>query len=312
MKSDVVDLQEANERIAHVEGHHLKLTNQHKVYWPKDGYTKGDVIEYYDQMFKYIIPHLRGRPQSLKRNPEGLRTSGFYHKDAGDLAPDWVETIGIKSKSTSKKVEYIVCNDKATLLYLNNLGCIELNPWHSRVGHLTKPDYFVIDIDPAKKNTFDQVIDVAQVVRDVLKQAGADGYCKTSGATGLHVYVPLGAKYTYQQAAQFAQIIATMTHEQLPQTTSLVRSLVKRGQKIYVDYLQNSIGQTLASAYSLRPRPGATASAPLRWSEVKPGLDPMDFTIQTMPKRAKRSGDLFEGVLGKGINLQACLKKLGA
>lgn len=312
MKSDVVDLQEANERIAHVEGRQLKLTNQHKVYWPKEGYTKGDVFEYYDQMFKCIIPYLRGRPESLKRNPEGLRTSGFYHKDAGGLAPDWVETIGIKSKSKSEKVEYIVCNDRATLLYLNNLGCIELNPWHSRLGKLLKPDYFVIDIDPSKKNSFDHVVEVALVVRDVLKQAGAEGYCKTSGATGLHVYVPLGAKYTYQQASSFAQIIATMTHEQLPKTTSLVRSLEKRGQKIYVDYLQNSMGQTLASAYSLRPRPGATASAPLRWSEVKAGLDPMALTIQTMPKRVKKVGDLFEGVLGKSIDLKACLKKLGA
>ena len=294
-----------------VNGHLLKLTNQEKVYWPKEGYTKGDVLAYYNSISKYLLPYLKDRPQSLKRNPNGILDKGFFHKDAGDKAPAWVDHVKLYSESAKKDIDYIVCNNKATLFYLNNLGCIEINPWNSRLNHLDHPDYLVIDIDPADNSTFDEVIETALVVKDVLDKAQATCYCKTSGATGLHVYVPLHAAYHYDQVRSFAEIVATSTQAQLPGSTTLERSLSKRNGRIYIDYLQNSKGQTLASAYSLRPIPQASISTPLEWKEVKPGLHPSQFNIHTITKRVAKTGDLFNGVLKEKLNLKRALKNLG-
>lgn len=294
-----------------VNGNLLKLTNQEKVYWPKQGYTKGDVLEYYNSISKYLLPYLKDRPQSLKRNPNGILDKGFFHKDAGDKAPDWVEHVKLYSESAKRDIDYIVCNNKATLFYLNNLGCIEINPWNSRLNHLDHPDYLVIDIDPSDNNTFDDVIETARVIKDLLDKAQAACYCKTSGATGLHVYLPLHAAYHYDQVRSFAEIIATLTQEQLPRSTTLERALSKRNGRIYIDYLQNSRGQTLASVYSLRPIAEASASTPLDWKEVKPGLHPSQFNILTVSKRVNKTGDLFKGVLKEKLNLRRALKNLG-
>lgn len=288
----------------------VKLTNQDKVYFPKDKITKGDVVKYYQSVYEYIIPYLKDRPESLKRNPNGIEDNGFFHKDAGEGAPDWVKSIPLYSDSANKDIDYILCNDKATLMYLNNLGCIEINPWNSRTKKLDHPDYMIIDIDPSDKNTFEQVIQTALMVKKVLDKAGAVSYCKTSGATGLHVYVPMGAKYDYNQVKDFGHLVAMLVQEQLPEFTTLERPLSKRKNRIYIDFLQNRKGQTLASVYSLRPKEGATVSTPLEWKEVKKGLKPSDFTIHNILKRIKTKGDLFQGVLGKGINLNDCLKKL--
>ena len=171
----------------------LKTTNRTKVYFPDEGVTKGDVLDYYDQMANLIIPYLKDRPESLFRTPNGISQKGFFHKDAGDEAPSWVKHIPLYSESNKKDVDYILCNDKATLLYLANLGCIEINPWHSRVKSLDNPDYLIIDIDPSDNNTFDQVIEAANVVKGILDQAGAFSICKTSGASGLHIYIHIGA-----------------------------------------------------------------------------------------------------------------------
>ena len=294
-----------------VNGHQVKVTNQQKVYWPKEGITKGQVLHYYNQISKFILPYLKDRPQSLKRNPNGISDKGFYHKDAGDAAPDWVDQIELYSESADKNINYIVCNKKATLLYLNNLGCIELNPWNSRTKNLDNPDYLVMDIDPSDKSSFDDVIETALVIKDILDKAGAPSYCKTSGATGLHVYVPLGAAYDYDQARSFAEIIATLAQSQLPNTTTLERSLSKRHDRIYIDYLQNKRGQTLSSVYSLRPVPGASVSTPLEWREVKPGLRPSQFHINNIEQRLSKVGDLFQDVLKKKMNLRKALKLLG-
>lgn len=298
------------ERVMKIGKIELTLTNQDKLYFPKDKITKGDVIDYYNTMHKYILPYLKDRPQSLMRTPNGILEKGFYHKDMRGAVPSWAKTIKVPSDSHGSPIEYLICNDKATLLYMNNLGCIEINPWNSRIQKLLYPDYFVIDIDPADKNTFEQVIEVANVVHEILEKAKAPSFCKTSGATGLHIYVPLGAKYNYDQASQFANIIAVLTNDILPKFTSVVRNLQKRGQKIYIDFLQNKRGQTLSSVYSLRPREGAPASTPLLWKEVKKGLHPSDFTIKTLPKRVEKVGDLFKGVLGKGIDIEKCLDNL--
>ena len=290
----------------------VKATHVNKIYFPDEGITKGDVINYYQQMADYILPYLKGRPQSLLRMPNGINAKGFFHKDAGEKAPSFVKSKKLFSESANKNIDYIICDNKPTLTYLNNLGCIEINPWHSTIGALNNPDYLIIDIDPSKENTFQQVIEAANVVKEVLDKAGAPSYCKTSGASGLHVYVPVAKKYTYEQVKDFAYLICLLTSEQIPGFTTLERNLQKRGHKhIYMDYLQNRRGQTIACAYSLRPKTGATVSAPLFWKEVKSGLTPQDFTINNISKRVKKMGDIFTPILGKGIDLNKCLKKLG-
>jgi bifunctional non-homologous end joining protein LigD len=291
-------------------GHEVPVTNTQKVFWPDEGYTKGDVIDYYNAISSYILPHLKDRPQSLKRNPNGIKDRGFFHKDAGDAAPSWVEHIAIRSDSTQKIVKYILCNNKATLLYLANLGCIELNPWNSRVNKPDHPDYLILDIDPSDNNTFKEVVDVAIVIKEVLDKAGASCYCKTSGATGIHIYVPLHAAYTYEHARHFAEVVAAIVAERIPQLATVERSLDKRKGRIYVDYLQNSRGQTLSSVYSVRPVPGATVSTPIQWNELTPDLNPKDFTIKTIHKRLDKLGDIFSGVLKDKNNLVKCINAL--
>jgi bifunctional non-homologous end joining protein LigD len=288
----------------------VPVSNWDKLYWPEEKITKGNVVEYYLSIAKLILPYLKNRPQSLKRNPEGIAKEGFFHKDAGENVPSFVKTIAVHSESSDKEVDYIVCNNKATLTYLNNLGCIEINPWHSTIRSLEYPDYLIIDIDPSDANTFEQVIETANVIHDILEKAGAANFCKTSGATGMHIYIPTHKKYTYEQLKDFAELVCVMANEQLPETTSTERSLSDRGDKIYLDYLQNRMGQTVVAPYSLRPYPGATVSTPLKWAEVKPGLDPAQFNIFTVPARVKKTGDLFKDILGKGIDMEMLLNKM--
>lgn len=291
--------------------HKPELTHTDKIYWPDEKFTKGDLLKYYEKIAPYLLPYLKNRPLSLRRNPNGISEEGFFHKDAGDTAPDWVTTKEIYSGSTEKMINYLVCNDLESLLYIVNLGCIEINPWNSTVDKQDQPDYIAMDIDPSEKNTFEDVIEVAQVIKEILDGADVPGYCKTSGSSGLHIYIPFNQKYTYEESKDFAHILATLVVEKLPSLTTIERSLSKRKKNhIYVDYLQNRRGQTLASAYSCRPKPGATVSAPLEWKEVKTGLRPSDFTIINMLDRVKQKGDLFEGVLGKGIDIQNALTKL--
>ncbi|CAN5322633.1 hypothetical protein BH09BAC2_BH09BAC2_06900 [soil metagenome] len=306
------DKEDENQKIFQFGTSKVKATNINKIYFPDDGVTKGDVINYYISMSKYILPYLKGRPESLLRNPNGIAAKGFFHKDAGEDTPTFVKSKKIYSESTNNDIDYIICDNQATLTYLNNLGCIEINPWHSTVKNPDKPDYLIIDIDPSEKNTFKQVIDAANVVKEVLDKAGAAAFCKTSGSSGLHIYIPTGKKYTYDQVKDFAYLICMLAQEQIPDFTTLERNLQKRGkEKIYMDYLQNRRGQTIASVYSLRPKTGATASAPLNWKEVKYGLLPQQFNITNMLKRVEKTGDIFAGVLGKGIDLKKCIKKLG-
>jgi bifunctional non-homologous end joining protein LigD len=308
--SDDIGISKEKERIVTVDGNELKLTNQTKIFWPDEGYTKGDVINYYNKVSDYILPYLKDRPQSLKRNPGGIEDKGFYHKDAGDKAPQWVKSVEIYSESGNKTIDYILCNDKATLLYLNNLGCIEINPWNSRIKKPDNPDYLIMDIDPSEKNTFNQVIDVALMIKEVLDKAKCTCYAKTSGATGIHVYIPLGGTYTYDQARPFSELIANLVNEQLPDFTTVERPLNQRRGRIYIDFLQNRRGQTLSSVYSIRPVPGASVSTPLQWKEVKRGISPLDFTIKTIHKRLDKIGDIFGNVLTDKNDLRKCIDRL--
>lgn len=289
----------------------LKLTNQNKVYFPDDDITKSDVIAYYQSISQYILPHLKSRPQSMNRYPNGIKGLSFFQKDASDETPDWIETQKVFSESSDKYINYIICNDKATLAYLNNLGCIELNVWTSKIQKADKPDYLVLDLDPSAKNTFDDVIETAQAVKEVLDLAGIEGYPKTSGSSGIHIYIPMNGKYSYDQVKDFGHLLMQLVQEKLPDLTTLERSLQKRDKdKIYLDYLQNRRGQTLASVYSLRPKSGAPVSMPLEWAEVKKGLQPTDFNIHNALDRIKEKGDLFKPTLGKGIDMLKAIKKL--
>jgi bifunctional non-homologous end joining protein LigD len=303
---------EQKEQVVTIDKKELTFTNLDKIYWPADKYTKRDLINYYDQIASFILPYLKDRPQSMNRHPNGINKPGFYQKDvSGGKVADWLEKHDYLSESDGQTKQYLVCTDEASLLYMANLGCIEMNPWHSTTKKPENPTWCVIDLDPGNIS-FDKVIEAAQVIKQLTDELAIDTYCKTSGSTGLHIYIPLGAAYDYDQSRQLAELIVTMAYREMPSFTSLERSPAKRKNKIYLDFLQNRTIQTIAAPYSIRPKPGATASAPLHWEEVKKGLSIQDFTIQNMYSRAKEVGDIFKPVLGKGINLKKVLSRINS
>ncbi|WP_281310190.1 DNA ligase D [Flavobacterium flavigenum] len=288
----------------------LHLTNQNKIYFPKDGISKGDVVQYYNEVADLILPYLKNRPESMNRYPNGIDAPSFYQKDVDtEKTPSWLKTKKIFSESNNENINYLICNNKETLIYMANLGCIEINPWNSTIQNIENPDWLVIDIDPDQQD-FSVVVETALVVKDVMDGLETECYCKTSGASGLHVYIPLGAQYDYDSVKILAELIAQKVQSRLPDTTSLERSIKKRNHKIYIDYLQNRIGQTLAAPYSVRPKPGATVSTPLEWSEVNSKLHPSQFTIKNVLKRFEKKGDLWTPVLSKGANIKKILKKI--
>ncbi|MEP6675549.1 MAG: DNA ligase D [Ferruginibacter sp.] len=294
-------------QVRNVGGYSIKFNNLGKIYWPETGISKRDMLNYYYQVSAYILPYLKNRPQSLNRFPNGIKGKSFYQKDVTGKVPDWIDKFPYTSQGEHKN--FMLCNNEATLLYMASLGCIEFNPWSSTINKPDHPDFCIIDLDP-DKNSFDQVIETANVTRQVLDAADIDCYCKTSGSTGLHIYIPLGKKYTYENSKEFGRVIAHIVNHQLPKFTSVERLIANRNRKLYIDFLQNRPNATLASAYSLRPKPGATVSMPLHWDEVKKGMKMNDFNIHNAVARIKETGDFFKPVLGKGINMKEALKKL--
>lgn len=298
-------------QIVSIDNHELKLTNLRKCYWPKEKITKGEMLKYYFNISDYIMPYMKDRPQSLNRFPNGINGKSFYHKNMGGKVDKWLKTFKRFSESSGEPKDFLICTDTASLIYMANLGCIEMNPWHSRVQSPLYPDWSVIDLDPGEIS-FEKVIETAQVVRQVLDSLQIPSFPKTSGSTGIHIYIPLGAKYNYEQSKQLAELIANLVHEELPSFTSLVRDPQKRKDKIYIDYLQNRPIQTICAPYSIRPKPGASVSAPLHWDEVKKGLKISDFNMKNILERVKVEGELFDGVLSKGIDLNKILKGLSS
>jgi len=293
-----------------INGHDLQFTNLSKIFWPKEKYTKRDLLNYYYQVAPYILPYMKDRPQSLNRYPNGITGQSFYQKNVLGKVPDWIETFPYHSEGDNEDKEFLVCTDEASLLYMISLGCIEVNPWSSRVKNPDNPDFCIIDLDPGKNTKFEQVIEAAQVTRQVLESAGITSYPKTSGSTGIHIYFPLGAKYDYEHSKEFARVIVQRVHEEIPSFTSIERTVSARKGRMYLDFLQNRPQATIAAVYSARPKPGATVSTPLDWDEVKKGLKISDFTIKNVPDRLKAKGDLFKPVLGKGIDMQKALDRL--
>jgi bifunctional non-homologous end joining protein LigD len=301
------------EVILDIETHRLKLTNLNKVFYPGEGINKRDVINYYDAVAPFILPHLRDRPLSLKRYPNGINEQFFFQKDAEDKVPDWVRLEPIFSEHNQDKIHYIICNDRATLVYLANLACIDQNPWMSRLGSLDNPDFALIDLDPTEGCPYSQIVEAAQLVKKTLDSVGLAGYPKTTGGDGMHIYIPLEPVYTYEQVRSFAELLSILTIKQKPDLFTTPRAVSQRKKaKVYFDYLQISSAKTIAAPYVLRAHPGAPVSTPLDWSEVKAGLDPAQFNIRNAMDRFERTGDLYEAVLTKPQRLEPALERVAA
>ncbi len=305
------------EIVLDVDGRRLKFTNLNKVFYPREGYKKRDIINYYDAVAPLLVPHLEGRPLSLKRYPNGIEGKFFFQKDAHPSFPNWLRIEPIHSEERGEPINFVVCDDRATLLFLANLGCIDQNPWMSRVaapsrlGTLENPDFVLIDLDPVEC-AYDRIVEAAQLVRRKLDAIGLEGYPKTTGGDGMHVYIPLAPRYTYEQTRTFAEILARLCSHERPDLFTTPRSVEKRTKgKVYFDYLQNREGSTISAPYVLRAYPGAPVSTPLRWEEVVKGLTPAQFHLGNAVARFERVGDLFEPVLKKQQRLEPALEKLG-
>lgn len=284
----------------------LVLTNLNKVFWPEHGYTKRDLLDYYREIAPVMLPYLTDRPQVLHRHVDGHTGKEFFQRVSRNT-PKWLTTKEITLEDGRKR-DFHLCNNWPTLLWLANFGCIEFIPWNSRIDQLDRPDYAIIDLDPDNV-PLPKIVEVANSIRKIVEN-GAEGYCKTSGKRGLHVYIPLGRKYTADQSMMAAKLVATIVNRQHPALTSMDPRTEKRKGMIYLDTTRNARGQACAAPYSARPYPGATVSAPLAWSEVNKGLDPAAFTIKTMLARVQKVGDLWQKVMGPGINLNAWLEQV--
>jgi bifunctional non-homologous end joining protein LigD len=300
---------EGNEISLTVQGRRLKFTNLNKIFYPADGYTKRDVVNFYASVADLLVPHLAGRPLSLKRYPNGIDSDYFFQKEAATSFPDWlhIEPVQVDEKNLTN---FVVCDDKASLLYLANLGCIDQNPWMSRLGSLEHPDFILIDLDPYHCG-YDRIVEAAQLVRGKLDAIGLRGYPKTTGGDGMHIYIPLEPRYTYEQSRSFAEILARWVTAERPDLFTTPRTVAAREKgKVYFDYLQNAFSKTISAPYVVRAYPGAPVATPLRWEEVRPGLKPLQFHIGNVMRRFERVGDLFSGVLTKPQLMEPALEKI--
>jgi bifunctional non-homologous end joining protein LigD len=289
----------------------LKPTNPRKVFWPAEGYTKADLIEYYERIAPFMLPYLRDRPLVLTRFPDGIAGKSFYQKDAPEFAPTWVRTERVYSRDTERDIAYLVVDDVEMLRYVANSAAIPIHCWASRVPSLERPDWLVLDLDP-KGAPFTDVVRVALALRGILEGLELPSYVKTSGATGLHILLPLGARYTYEQARTFARLLAVLGVEAEPEISTVARPLRARGGKVYIDFGQNGHGQTIVAPFSLRPLPGAPASCPLEWREVTPRLDPAHFNLKTIVAHFERIADPLLPVLGDGLDMAAAIERVQA
>ncbi|MBC7341534.1 MAG: DNA polymerase domain-containing protein [Clostridia bacterium] len=282
----------------------LELTNLDKVYWPNEGYTKAHLIQYYLEVAPHLLPHLRDRPLVLKRHPEGIEGKYFYQKECPDYAPEWLPRLGIATTGPSgakKLVHFCLAPDLPSLIWIVNQGCMEMHPWLSTCQRPDHPSFAVIDLDPSATVGFGEVLVVARTLKATLDELGIVGYPKTSGATGLHVYIPLAERYTYTQVRQALRRLGELVVAKNSQYCTLERAVKKRGAKVYFDYLQNVRGKTIASVYSVRPLPGAPISVPVEWREIVEGqFVPSDFNLGNFRHQVPRRWQLFNHLLEKG------------
>jgi bifunctional non-homologous end joining protein LigD len=287
-----------------IDGHRLKFTNLPKVYFPGEGYTKRDLLNYYDAVAPLLVPHLKDRPLSLKRYPNGIAADFFFQKEVAASFPGWLR------KEIADDIRHVIGEDRATLLYLVNLGCIDHNPWISRIGSLKNPDYMLIDLDPYEC-PYSKIVEAALLVRAKLDRAELEGFPKTTGGDGMHIIVPLEPRYTYEQVRSFAELLSTMVAHERPDLFTTPRAIAKREKnKVYFDWQQIAEGKTISAPYVVRAYAGAPVATPLEWHEVTPKLDPAQFHMMNAMSRFDRVGDLFAGVLTKHQSLEKALERL--
>jgi bifunctional non-homologous end joining protein LigD len=286
-----------NEAVISVEGKSVRLTNLGKIYWPPLGVTKGDLLRYYSDVSSWLLPHLRGRAMVMKRYPQGAAGEFFFMKRIPEPHPEWIETCAIRHAS-GNVIRFPMIQDLASLLWIVNLGCIDLNPWYARCDEVDRPDYVHFDLDPVKGGSFSEVRETALLVRENLDKLGMKSLAKTTGSRGIHVYVPIVRgpvqKRVWAFAKEFAQHVASFA----PRLATVEYRIAKRPSKrVLIDYNQNAWGHTLASIYSVRPHPRACVSAPVSWAEVEKGIEIEDFRIDNVPSRLRRLGDLWKPLL---------------
>ena len=288
----------------------LRLTNLDKVYFPDEGYTKGDLIQYYASVAPVLLPHLEGRPISMSRYPEGIKGPSFYEKRAPGHQPDWMRTTPVVSDSQGGVIDFLVADTVEALMWFANMGCIETHPFHSREGRLEHPDYAIFDFDPADGSTWDQVVEGGRLLQVALRQLGLIGYPKLSGSRGLHVYVPLEPVHRFSRVRRFVGEVGNYLAAANPSALTMEWDKPKRKGKVFIDHNRNASGQTVASVYSVRPRPGAPVSAPLTWDELGEVANG-EVTIVDLWDRLQRYGDLFAPVVNGGQTLDAAEEALG-
>jgi bifunctional non-homologous end joining protein LigD len=289
----------------------VRLTNLDKVFWPEEGYTKGDLIDYYRTISPWILRYLRDRPLVMTRYPDGIKGKSFFQKDAPGFGPDWLRKERMWSEHGGREIDYFVCDDEASLLYVINLGTIPLHVWSSRVGSLQRPDWCILDLDP-KGAPMGNVVKVALAARRLCDEIELKAYLKTSGSTGLHVLIPLGRQCTFEDGRMLGELLARVLVAELGEIATIARALDARDGKVYIDFLQNGHGKLLVAPFCVRPVPGAQVSTPLRWSEATSRLDPSRFTIETVPGRLKKmKEDPLASVLDDIPDLSGTLARLG-
>ncbi len=299
-----------NERVLKYGKIELKLSNQKKIYWPDEGITKGQLIDYYEQIAPLMLPYLVDKPISLNRFPNGIKGDSFFQKDIdAKTVPNWLKTVRLTSENTGQTVNYLICNEEPTLLWIANMGSIEINPWLSTYKNKQNPIFAVLDLDPNGVD-FKEVIKVAQTAHELFDYLEVKHYVKTSGSTGIHIFLHLGGAYSYDVARDFIEMIAQLVNDKHDDTTSLERSPAKRKDKIYLDYMQNKKGQTIAAPYSVRPKPGATVSTPLFWEEVNENLTIAQFNMDTVLQRISNHPDPWADIFDEKVDLKSAIKNL--
>ncbi len=293
---------------------HLKLSNRDKVFFPDEGITKGDLLAYYRDVAHVLVPHLRDRPFTMIRYPDGIKAQHFFQKDAPKHMPEWIPTRPFEASTRDKPpqrrvIDFPLVNDELALLWVVNMGCIDMNTWYSRVDKPSRPDFVLFDLDPSPDVGFPETIRVALLIKETLDLLQLQSHAKTSGSEGIHILVPVARRHTFTETREFSEIIAGAIARAHPglATTEWVKAK-RRG--VLIDTNQNGEGKTIASAYSVRPKAGAPVSTPLRWEEVHESLDPAAFTMDAVLERVAREGDLFDGVLSSKQSLGAALRSL--
>jgi bifunctional non-homologous end joining protein LigD len=295
-----------------LDGKRFRLSNLNKVYFPESGYTKRDLLAYYYRIADFVLPFLKDRPLVLRRYPDGIKGQAFFQKDVREGLPEWFKTVPIASeRHGGEEIHYAIANDKASLLFLTGLGCIDHNPWSSRAEDLEHPDYFFFDLDPSDGTEFSVVVKIARALREKLDELEVTSFLKTSGATGIHIYVPIAEGYTYEQVRTFGEIVARLVGQENRNFITNERSVAKRPSgRVLIDISQNAYGRPLAAPYVVRAFPKAPVSTPLSPRELRPTVKPESLNLKTVFARIEKQGDLWSDFWNRRQRLEHAIELL--